>query len=97
MKFIRNRSLTNPAFNDDLYSSNYVFLCFLPFYRTTLKRKEKKRRRKTNKNKQTNRKLHRPGFEPGISRSPVLHFTTGLMHKLRNYTEKKSYSLNNAD
>ena len=34
--------------------------------------------------------MHRPVIEPRIFRSPVLHFTTGLMHKLKNYIEIKS-------
>ena len=42
---------------------------------------------KEQKNNHTE-ELHRPGIEPGTSRSPVLHFTTALMHTLRNYYRK---------
>ena len=45
------------------------------------------RQKKEQKNNHT-KKLHRPGIEPETSRSPVLHFTTALMHTLRNYYQK---------
>ena len=76
-------SVTDPAFLTMTYCQvTYVFLCLLSFYRTTLKKKKKKKKKKLIE------KLHRPGIEPGTSRSPVLHFTTAMMHTLRNYYRK---------
>ena len=45
------------------------------------------RKNKEQKNKHIE-ELHRPGIEPGTSRSPVLHFTTALMNTLRNVYRK---------
>ena len=44
-------------------------------------------KQKEQKNKHTE-ELHRSGIEPGTSRSPVLHFTTALMHTLKNSCRK---------
>ena len=55
-------------------------------------KKEKKNEQKNNKKKKKKKKkkqteeLHRPGIEPGTSRSTVLH--TALMHTLRNNYRK---------
>ena len=61
----------------------------------TIKRKKKKRnhththththKKKKKKKKKKQKKMHRAGFEPGTSRSPVLHLTTGLLHRLWNH------------
>ena len=78
-------SVTDPEFLTMTYCQvTTVFLCFLSFYRREKKKKEKE---KEQKNKHT-KELHRPGIEPGTSRSPALHFTTALMHTLRNYYRK---------
>ena len=54
----------------------------------------KKNIKKTQEIKHTE-ELYPPGIEPGTPRSPVLHFTTALMHKVKNYYRKSL--LNNGD
>ena len=57
-----------------------------------------KERKKEQKNKHTE-ELHRPGIEPRTSQSPVLHFTTALMHTTKRVflITTKSVFLNNSD
>ena len=75
-------SVTDPAFLTMTYCQvTYVFLCFLSFYR----RKKRKKNRKIKGTEKKKKELHRPGIEPETSRSPVLHFTTALMHTLSTY------------
>ena len=85
-------SVTDTAFLTMTYCQvTHVFLCFLFSYR---RKKKKEQKKKEKKNKHT-KELPRPRIEPGTSRSPVLHFTTALMHMLRNTTER--VFLNNGD
>ena len=46
---------------------------------------EERKKEQTNKHTE---ELHRPGIEPGTSQSPVLHFTTALVHTLMNFYRK---------
>ena len=62
----------------------YLFICFQPFYRTTLNKQKRK-------NCQKQKQMHRAGYEPGTSRLPVLHLTTGQSHILRNHWKIKEY------
>ena len=58
---------------------------------TNYLKKKKKKNNKIQKNKKEknkkkkNRNIASTGIEPETSQSSVLHFTTGLIHKLRNY------------
>ena len=91
MKFIRNRSLTKPTFLTMTCSQvTMYFFAFCLFIELKKKENKRKQQQKKKKKKKKRRKLYRAGIEPGISRSPVLHFTNELMHKLRSYTEIKS-------
>ena len=75
---------------------SFAFCHFIEEKKKTIKKKKKKQKKKkktkqkTKQNKKKKQKnkhtkeLHRPGIEPGTSRSPVLHFITALMHTLRN-------------
>ena len=84
MKFIRNPSLTNPAFLTMTCSQVCIPLlfAFLSNYpkkkikKNRKKNKKKKKKKHTHKKRKKTRKLHPSGIETGIPRSPVLYFTT---------------------
>ena len=91
MKFIRNRSRYREChrpriYNDDILSSN-ICIPLLSVFLSKKGKKEQKNKRNRKINTQKNC-IDRPGIEPGTSRSPVLHFTTALMHTLKNYYRK---------
>ena len=74
-------SVTDPAFLTMTYCQvTSVFLCFLSLYRRKKKNRKIKGTEKINTQKSC--------IDPETSRSPVLHFTTALMHTLRNYDRK---------
>ena len=72
-------------FNDDILSSN-VCIPLLSVFLS--KKEEKKKNTKIKRTEKHTEELYRPGIEPGTSPSPVLHFTTALMHTLRNCYRK---------
>ena len=75
-------------FNDDILSICILLLSLFLSNKEKKKEEKNKRNRKKKKTHTHTKELHRPGIEPGISQSPVLHFTTALMHTLRNYYRK---------